>query len=190
MVCWRCSDYKAALQYDGNRVNRVCRGCYTVLVGGPDGPAAVERKRGILEVWVWWGCTGGSEAVRGGCTGGNEAGVGCTSGYEVLVPESHLFLHLKSARKRPAGCQTPVSCAASWPWLTSRARAGAGLSFPGMSHLSYTCTWHHRLVTPPLSSPVPIGQHLSVINAFILNAPNQLALFIVQLIVNDVILNL
>ncbi|XP_023649344.1 FYVE, RhoGEF and PH domain-containing protein 2-like isoform X1 [Paramormyrops kingsleyae] len=49
VVCWRCSDYKAALQYDGNRVNRVCRDCYTVLVGGADGPAAVERKRGILE---------------------------------------------------------------------------------------------------------------------------------------------
>ncbi|KPP63239.1 FYVE, RhoGEF and PH domain-containing protein 2-like [Scleropages formosus] len=50
VVCWRCSDFKAALQYDSDRVNRVCRDCYAILVGQPDGPAVSERKRGILEV--------------------------------------------------------------------------------------------------------------------------------------------
>ncbi|XP_018602313.2 FYVE, RhoGEF and PH domain-containing protein 2-like [Scleropages formosus] len=49
VVCWRCSDFKAALQYDSDRVNRVCRDCYAILVGQPDGPAVSERKRGILE---------------------------------------------------------------------------------------------------------------------------------------------
>ncbi|XP_029969873.1 FYVE, RhoGEF and PH domain-containing protein 4-like [Salarias fasciatus] len=33
VVCWRCSDNKAALEYDGNKLNKVCRDCYSVLTG-------------------------------------------------------------------------------------------------------------------------------------------------------------
>uniref|UniRef100_A0A803VYW3 FYVE, RhoGEF and PH domain containing 2 n=3 Tax=Ficedula albicollis TaxID=59894 RepID=A0A803VYW3_FICAL len=33
VVCARCSDYKAELQYDGNRPNRVCQECFIFLTG-------------------------------------------------------------------------------------------------------------------------------------------------------------
>ncbi|XP_061113474.1 FYVE, RhoGEF and PH domain-containing protein 2-like [Conger conger] len=48
VVCWKCSDFKAPLQYDDNKVNRVCRACYNLLVGQADGQEK-ERKKGILE---------------------------------------------------------------------------------------------------------------------------------------------
>ncbi|KAJ0056970.1 hypothetical protein NL108_000784, partial [Boleophthalmus pectinirostris] len=31
VVCWKCSDNKAALEYDGNKLNKVCKSCYLVL---------------------------------------------------------------------------------------------------------------------------------------------------------------
>ncbi|KAG7472547.1 hypothetical protein MATL_G00109840 [Megalops atlanticus] len=49
VVCWKCSDYKAALQYDENRMNRVCKACYSILAGERDGREKEERRRGILE---------------------------------------------------------------------------------------------------------------------------------------------
>ncbi|KAJ8370198.1 hypothetical protein SKAU_G00102260 [Synaphobranchus kaupii] len=49
VVCWKCSDFKAALQYDDNKVNRVCRACYNILVGQTEGQEKEGRKRGILE---------------------------------------------------------------------------------------------------------------------------------------------
>ncbi|KAL4645855.1 FYVE, RhoGEF and PH domain-containing protein 2 [Arapaima gigas] len=49
VVCWRCSDFKAPLPYDGDRLNRVCRNCYGILAGQPESPAAAERRRGVLE---------------------------------------------------------------------------------------------------------------------------------------------
>uniref|UniRef100_A0A8C9U6R3 FYVE, RhoGEF and PH domain containing 4a n=1 Tax=Scleropages formosus TaxID=113540 RepID=A0A8C9U6R3_SCLFO len=33
VVCWKCSDYKAALEYDNNKVNKVCKDCYSILSG-------------------------------------------------------------------------------------------------------------------------------------------------------------
>ncbi|CAL8242111.1 unnamed protein product [Merluccius merluccius] len=33
VVCWKCSDHKVALEYDGNRLNKVCKACYRVLSG-------------------------------------------------------------------------------------------------------------------------------------------------------------
>ncbi|XP_068611606.1 FYVE, RhoGEF and PH domain-containing protein 4-like [Brachionichthys hirsutus] len=34
VVCWKCSDHKVPLEYDGNKLNKVCKSCYTVLTGG------------------------------------------------------------------------------------------------------------------------------------------------------------
>lgn len=31
VVCWKCSDNKVALEYDGNRLNKVCKSCYSIL---------------------------------------------------------------------------------------------------------------------------------------------------------------
>ncbi|XP_035003010.2 FYVE, RhoGEF and PH domain-containing protein 4 isoform X1 [Hippoglossus stenolepis] len=33
VVCWKCSDNKAALEYDGNKLNKVCKACYSTLTG-------------------------------------------------------------------------------------------------------------------------------------------------------------
>nr|XP_019947720.1 PREDICTED: FYVE, RhoGEF and PH domain-containing protein 4-like isoform X2 [Paralichthys olivaceus] len=31
VVCWKCSDNKVALKYDGNKLNKVCKTCYSIL---------------------------------------------------------------------------------------------------------------------------------------------------------------
>lgn len=31
VVCWKCSDNKVALEYDGNKLNKVCKSCYLIL---------------------------------------------------------------------------------------------------------------------------------------------------------------
>ncbi|XP_068134350.1 FYVE, RhoGEF and PH domain-containing protein 4 isoform X2 [Hyperolius riggenbachi] len=49
VVCWKCSDYKAPLEYDGNKLNKVCKDCYHILRGSSDSEEK-EKKRGILEI--------------------------------------------------------------------------------------------------------------------------------------------
>uniref|UniRef100_A0A671K8W7 FYVE, RhoGEF and PH domain-containing protein 4-like n=1 Tax=Sinocyclocheilus anshuiensis TaxID=1608454 RepID=A0A671K8W7_9TELE len=51
VVCYKCSDYKASLRYDGNKLNKVCKDCYFILTGRVDAEEPVSgKKRGILEV--------------------------------------------------------------------------------------------------------------------------------------------
>ncbi|CAG5958514.1 unnamed protein product [Menidia menidia] len=33
VVCYKCSDNKAPLEYDGNKMNKVCRDCFSILTG-------------------------------------------------------------------------------------------------------------------------------------------------------------
>lgn len=47
VVCWKCSDNKVQLEYDNNKVNKVCRDCYCILTG--EGVTEGKRK-GILEI--------------------------------------------------------------------------------------------------------------------------------------------
>ncbi|XP_066446321.1 FYVE, RhoGEF and PH domain-containing protein 4 isoform X2 [Eleutherodactylus coqui] len=49
VVCWKCSDYKAPLEYDSNKMNKVCKDCYHILKGCNDSEEK-EKKRGILEI--------------------------------------------------------------------------------------------------------------------------------------------
>ncbi|XP_009580328.1 PREDICTED: FYVE, RhoGEF and PH domain-containing protein 2, partial [Fulmarus glacialis] len=49
VVCARCSDYKAELQYDGNRLNRVCQQCYVFLTGHVVLEDREGKHKGILE---------------------------------------------------------------------------------------------------------------------------------------------
>ncbi|XP_040294932.1 FYVE, RhoGEF and PH domain-containing protein 4 isoform X2 [Bufo bufo] len=49
VVCWKCSDHKAPLQYDGNKMNKVCKDCYHILQGCNNSEEK-EKKRGILEI--------------------------------------------------------------------------------------------------------------------------------------------
>uniref|UniRef100_A0AAY5F445 FYVE, RhoGEF and PH domain containing 4a n=1 Tax=Electrophorus electricus TaxID=8005 RepID=A0AAY5F445_ELEEL len=50
VVCWKCSDNKAPLEYDGNKINKVCRDCYSVLTGHTDSEEKDGKKKGILEI--------------------------------------------------------------------------------------------------------------------------------------------
>ncbi|XP_061922468.1 FYVE, RhoGEF and PH domain-containing protein 2-like isoform X1 [Entelurus aequoreus] len=42
VVCWRCSDHKVALEYDGYKLNKVCKSCFSVL-SAPRGGGAKKR---------------------------------------------------------------------------------------------------------------------------------------------------
>lgn len=47
VVCYKCSDYKVALEYDSNKINKVCRDCFHILTGEV---VTEGRKKGILEI--------------------------------------------------------------------------------------------------------------------------------------------
>ncbi|KAM9754922.1 FYVE, RhoGEF and PH domain-containing protein 4a isoform 2-T2 [Menidia menidia] len=47
VVCYKCSDNKAPLEYDGNKMNKVCRDCFSILTGEA---VAEGKKKGILEI--------------------------------------------------------------------------------------------------------------------------------------------
>uniref|UniRef100_A0A665TDD4 FYVE, RhoGEF and PH domain containing 4b n=1 Tax=Echeneis naucrates TaxID=173247 RepID=A0A665TDD4_ECHNA len=48
VVCWKCSDHKVALEYDSNKLNKVCKTCYSILIAQRE--EQVEgRKRRIQE---------------------------------------------------------------------------------------------------------------------------------------------
>lgn len=49
MVCWKCSDYKAQLEYDGGKLSKVCKDCYQIISGFTD--SEEKKRKGILEVW-------------------------------------------------------------------------------------------------------------------------------------------
>nr|XP_061840454.1 FYVE, RhoGEF and PH domain-containing protein 4-like [Nerophis lumbriciformis] len=42
VVCWKCSDHKVALEYDGYKLNKVCKSCFSVL-SAPRGGGAKKR---------------------------------------------------------------------------------------------------------------------------------------------------
>lgn len=49
VVCWKCSENKVALEYDGNRLNKVCKSCYSIL-SAPREERAAGTRRQTLEV--------------------------------------------------------------------------------------------------------------------------------------------
>ncbi|EPQ07428.1 FYVE, RhoGEF and PH domain-containing protein 4 [Myotis brandtii] len=48
VVCWKCSDYKAQLEYDGGKLSKVCKDCYQILSGFAD--SEEKKRKGILEI--------------------------------------------------------------------------------------------------------------------------------------------
>ncbi|XP_024136994.1 FYVE, RhoGEF and PH domain-containing protein 4a isoform X2 [Oryzias melastigma] len=50
VVCWKCSDNKAPLEYDGNKMNKVCRDCYSTLTGERSTEDGKKERKGILEI--------------------------------------------------------------------------------------------------------------------------------------------
>ncbi|KAK2858818.1 hypothetical protein Q5P01_003438 [Channa striata] len=51
VVCWKCSDNKVALEYDGNKLNKVCKSCYSILAA-QTGDKSEYRKSTMLELQV------------------------------------------------------------------------------------------------------------------------------------------
>ncbi|XP_051247967.1 FYVE, RhoGEF and PH domain-containing protein 4-like isoform X2 [Dicentrarchus labrax] len=49
VVCWKCSDNKVALEYDNNKLNKVCKACYSILTG-QRGERVEGKKRRIVEL--------------------------------------------------------------------------------------------------------------------------------------------
>ncbi|MBZ3873464.1 FYVE, RhoGEF and PH domain-containing protein 4 [Sciurus carolinensis] len=47
VVCWKCSDYKAQLEYDGGKLSKVCKDCYQIISGFTD--SEEKKRKGILE---------------------------------------------------------------------------------------------------------------------------------------------
>ncbi|XP_058842442.1 FYVE, RhoGEF and PH domain-containing protein 4-like isoform X4 [Acipenser ruthenus] len=51
VVCWKCSDHKAPLEYDNSKINKVCKDCYFILMGRSDSEEKNDsKKKGILEI--------------------------------------------------------------------------------------------------------------------------------------------
>ncbi|XP_041113033.1 FYVE, RhoGEF and PH domain-containing protein 4-like isoform X1 [Polyodon spathula] len=51
VVCWKCSDHKAPLEYDNSKINKVCKDCYFILMGRSDSEERNDsKKKGILEI--------------------------------------------------------------------------------------------------------------------------------------------
>ncbi|XP_054911694.1 FYVE, RhoGEF and PH domain-containing protein 4-like isoform X2 [Poeciliopsis prolifica] len=48
VVCWKCSDNKVPLEYDGNRLNKVCKACYSILAS-QRAERMERKKRRMLE---------------------------------------------------------------------------------------------------------------------------------------------
>ncbi|XP_058511634.1 FYVE, RhoGEF and PH domain-containing protein 4 isoform X1 [Ochotona princeps] len=48
VVCWKCSDYKAQLEYDGGKLSKVCKDCYLIISGFTD--SEEKKRKGILEI--------------------------------------------------------------------------------------------------------------------------------------------
>ncbi|XP_077026595.1 FYVE, RhoGEF and PH domain-containing protein 4 isoform X3 [Tamandua tetradactyla] len=47
VVCWKCSDYKAQLEYDGGKLSKVCKDCYLIISGFTE--SEEKKRKGILE---------------------------------------------------------------------------------------------------------------------------------------------
>ncbi|XP_067356309.1 FYVE, RhoGEF and PH domain-containing protein 4a isoform X3 [Channa argus] len=47
VVCWKCSDYKTHLEYDNYKMNKVCKDCFSTLIGET---VTEGKKKGILEI--------------------------------------------------------------------------------------------------------------------------------------------
>uniref|UniRef100_A0A8C6SHE9 FYVE, RhoGEF and PH domain containing 4a n=1 Tax=Neogobius melanostomus TaxID=47308 RepID=A0A8C6SHE9_9GOBI len=48
VVCWKCSENKVQLEYDGNKMNKVCNDCYRILKG--EMVSEENKRKGILEI--------------------------------------------------------------------------------------------------------------------------------------------
>uniref|UniRef100_A0A8C0ANW2 FYVE, RhoGEF and PH domain containing 2 n=1 Tax=Buteo japonicus TaxID=224669 RepID=A0A8C0ANW2_9AVES len=95
VVCARCSDYKAELQYDGNRLNRVCQECYIFLTGHLVLEDREGKHKGILEVRA--AEVSGKSLLCSSLQLLDKNGKGGTRGWFVIPQDDPLVLYIYAA---------------------------------------------------------------------------------------------
>ncbi|KAM9520057.1 FYVE, RhoGEF and PH domain-containing protein 2 isoform 2-T3 [Guaruba guarouba] len=95
VVCARCSDYRAELQYDGNRLNRVCQECYVFLMGHVVLEDREEKHKGILEKEA--AEVSGRSLLCSSLQMLDKNGKGGTRGWFVIPQDDPLVLYIYAA---------------------------------------------------------------------------------------------
>ncbi|XP_009460754.1 PREDICTED: FYVE, RhoGEF and PH domain-containing protein 2 [Nipponia nippon] len=95
VVCARCSDYKAELQYDGNRLNRVCQECYVFLTGHVVLEDREGKHKGILEKGA--AEVSGRSLLCSSLQLLDKNGKGGTRGWFVIPQDDPLVLYIYAA---------------------------------------------------------------------------------------------
>uniref|UniRef100_A0A8B9ZB60 FYVE, RhoGEF and PH domain containing 2 n=1 Tax=Buteo japonicus TaxID=224669 RepID=A0A8B9ZB60_9AVES len=95
VVCARCSDYKAELQYDGNRLNRVCQECYIFLTGHLVLEDREGKHKGILEKGA--AEVSGKSLLCSSLQLLDKNGKGGTRGWFVIPQDDPLVLYIYAA---------------------------------------------------------------------------------------------
>uniref|UniRef100_A0A8C5U5Z3 FYVE, RhoGEF and PH domain containing 2 n=1 Tax=Malurus cyaneus samueli TaxID=2593467 RepID=A0A8C5U5Z3_9PASS len=105
VVCARCSDYKAELQYDGNRPNRVCQECYIFLTGHTLLEDREGRHKGILEVSA--AEVSNRSLLCSSLQLMDKNGKGGTRGWFVIPQDDPLVLYIYAAPQVRPGSDPP-----------------------------------------------------------------------------------
>ncbi|XP_032844845.1 FYVE, RhoGEF and PH domain-containing protein 2 isoform X3 [Tyto alba] len=95
VVCARCSDYKAEIQYDGNRLNRVCQECYVFLTGHVVPEDREGKHKGILEKGA--AEVSGKSLLCSSLQLLDKNGKGGTRGWFVIPQDDPLVLYIYAA---------------------------------------------------------------------------------------------
>ncbi|KAM9594503.1 FYVE, RhoGEF and PH domain-containing protein 2 isoform 4-T5 [Morphnus guianensis] len=95
VVCARCSDYKAELQYDRNRLNRVCQECYVFLTGHLVLEDREGKHKGILEKGA--AEVSGKSLLCSSLQLLDKNGKGGTRGWFVIPQDDPLVLYIYAA---------------------------------------------------------------------------------------------
>ncbi|KFU92445.1 FYVE, RhoGEF and PH domain-containing protein 2, partial [Chaetura pelagica] len=95
VVCARCSDYKAELQYDGNRPSRVCQECYIFLTGHTVLEEREGKHKGVLEKGA--AEVSGRSLLCSSLQLLDKNGKGGTRGWFVIPQDDPLVLYIYAA---------------------------------------------------------------------------------------------
>uniref|UniRef100_A0A8D0KVN5 FYVE, RhoGEF and PH domain containing 2 n=1 Tax=Strix occidentalis caurina TaxID=311401 RepID=A0A8D0KVN5_STROC len=107
VVCARCSDYRAELQYDRNRLNRVCQECYVFLTGHVVLEDREGKHKGILEVRA--AEVSGKSLLCSSLQLLDKNGKGGTRGWFVIPQDDPLVLYIYAAPQVRPGLPDPPS---------------------------------------------------------------------------------
>uniref|UniRef100_A0A8C3IMZ2 FYVE, RhoGEF and PH domain containing 2 n=1 Tax=Chrysemys picta bellii TaxID=8478 RepID=A0A8C3IMZ2_CHRPI len=102
VVCARCSDYRAPLQYDRNRPNRVCLECYVFLTGHLLPEEREGKHKGILEKES--AEISGQSLMCSFLQLLDKNGKGGTRGWFVIPQDDPLVLYMYAAPQFPHLC--------------------------------------------------------------------------------------